>query len=268
MSSYTLAKEIEALSKDITAISVFINSYGGEVAEGLAIYNSLRRHPAKIKTYCDGFACSAASVVFMAGDERIMSNASLLMVHNAWTCAIGDHNQLRKDADDMETITQAAVNAYMEKVSITEEELKALLDAETWISPDDALAKGFITEILEPPATSKAAASLRGQLITMILERQADAKASHPVAPMIVLQIADNGQVSFAVPQQNAGPADPDPPATPGTGDPPADPDPSPDPEPGPEPGPDNDPGPEPEPEQKNKLHSFIAALVAAERSV
>ncbi len=57
---------------------LYINSYGGEVAEGLAIYNNLKRHKAKIKTYCDGFACSVASVIFMAGDERVMSTASLL----------------------------------------------------------------------------------------------------------------------------------------------------------------------------------------------
>ena len=83
VSSYTLSKQIEELECD--QINVYINSYGGEVAEGLAIYNQLKRHKAKVKTVCDGFACSAASVVFMAGDERIMSTASLLMIHNAWT---------------------------------------------------------------------------------------------------------------------------------------------------------------------------------------
>ena len=75
VSSYTLSKQIEELECD--QINVYINSYGGEVAEGLAIYNQLKRHKAKVKTVCDGFACSAASVVFMAGDGRIMSTASL-----------------------------------------------------------------------------------------------------------------------------------------------------------------------------------------------
>ena len=80
VSSYTLSKHLETIEAD--TINVYINSYGGEVAEGLAIYNSLKRHKAKVKTYCDGFACSIASVIFMAGDERIMSTASLLMIHN------------------------------------------------------------------------------------------------------------------------------------------------------------------------------------------
>ena len=83
VSSYTLSKEIEGL--DVDNLHVYINSYGGEVAEGLAIYNSLKRHKAKVTTHDDGFAASIASVIFMAGDERIMSNASLLFIHNAWT---------------------------------------------------------------------------------------------------------------------------------------------------------------------------------------
>ena len=137
ISSYTLSKQIEDLECDV--INVYINSYGGEVAEGLAIYNQLKRHKAKVKTVCDGFACSAASVVFMAGDERIMSTASLLMIHNAWTWASGNSKELRKQADDLDKITQASINAYMQEINITEEELKQMLDDETWITPQEAI---------------------------------------------------------------------------------------------------------------------------------
>src|SRR5690606_24149940 len=172
VSSYNLAKEIEGLEVD--QINVYINSYGGEVAEGLAIYNALRRHKAKVRTVCDGFACSAASVVFMAGDERVMSNASLLMIHNAWILTWGDMNQLRKDADDLETINAAAIQAYMNHINISEEELKAMLDAETWISAADALEMGFATAVVNPATTDKAAASLRQrqQIRDAILNRQ------------------------------------------------------------------------------------------------
>jgi len=173
VSSYTLAKEIESISEDVETINVFINSYGGEVAEGLAIYNALRRHKAKVKTYCDGFACSAASVVFMAGDERIMSNASLLMIHNAWLYTVGDPNQLRKDADDLETINQASVNAYMSRVNITEEALKEMMDAETWIAPADALEMGFATAIIDDGQNKKAAGqSVKKKLTEMIITKQ------------------------------------------------------------------------------------------------
>ena len=168
VTSYGLVKEIEEL--DVDAINVFINSYGGEVAEGLAIYNALRRHKAEVKTFCDGFACSAASVVFMAGSERIMSNASLLMIHNAWMWTAGDPKELRKQADDLEKITQASTNAYLNHVNITEEELKQMLDDETWLSASDALDMGFCTMIVEDPASKKAAnQSVKKKLIEMIL---------------------------------------------------------------------------------------------------
>lgn len=146
VSAYNLSKQLDELT-DVDTINVNINSYGGEVAEGLAIYNSLRRHSAKVVTRCDGFACSIASVIFMAGDERIMHDASLLMIHNAWTRAVGNAAELRKAAEDIEAITQASKNAYTSHVSITEEKLTELMDAESWIAPQDALDWGFATAI-------------------------------------------------------------------------------------------------------------------------
>lgn len=181
VSSYTLSKEISEL-KDVSQINVHINSYGGEVAEGLAIYNSLKNHPAKVVTICDGFACSAASVVFMAGDERVMNNASLLMVHNAWIYTAGNSAQLRKDADDLDTITQASINAYMEHISIDEDGLKELLDNETWILPADALEMGFATSIINVSSASegKAAASVRMKLFQMVSQAGNPEPAAEP----------------------------------------------------------------------------------------
>ena len=144
-SGVTIVNQLKEL--DVDTINVHINSYGGDVAEGLAIYNVLREHKAQIVTICDGFACSAASVVFMAGDRRVMQPASLLMIHNAWTVAMGNAAQLRKTADDIETITQASVEAYKKVATISEEEIKALMDAETWILPKDAVDYGFATDI-------------------------------------------------------------------------------------------------------------------------
>jgi len=144
-SGVSIVRQLKEL--DVDEINVHINSYGGDVAEGLAIYNVLREHKAKITTICDGFACSAASVVFMAGDKRVMQPASLLMIHNAWTVAMGNAAELRKTADDIETITQASVEAYKKVATISEDEIKALMDAETWILPKDAVDYGFATEI-------------------------------------------------------------------------------------------------------------------------
>ncbi|MFI3210906.1 MAG: Clp protease ClpP [Peptostreptococcaceae bacterium] len=163
-SSYKLVQELNEL-EDIDVINVRINSYGGEVAEGLAIYNALKGHKATIKTYCDGFACSIASVIFMAGDERIMSDASLLMIHNAWTYANGDSNNLRKVASDLEIITKASSNAYLKEINVDEDTLKNMLDDETWIMPEEALSMNFATKIETYEKSSAISQNIKSQII-------------------------------------------------------------------------------------------------------
>lgn len=178
--SSSLSKQLEEIG-DVSQINVHINSYGGEVAEGLAIYNALRRHGAKIRTTCDGFACSIASVIFMAGDERVMSDASLLMIHNAWTSAYGvNAADLRKLADDMDAITQASKNAYMSRINIDEKRLGELMDAESWILPDDAIEMGFATEVEEFDDASAPSQCARRALVGMVAEAVAQQQAKDP----------------------------------------------------------------------------------------
>jgi len=178
VSSYTLSKELQML--DVDRINVHINSYGGEVAEGLAIYNMLRNHKAKVRTVCDGFACSIASVIFMAGDERIMNSASLLFIHNAWTMAVGNAQQLRKEADDLDVISQGAFAAYMALANIPEETLREMLGAETWILPEDALEMGFATAIIGAAQSNKAAASAHKALFSLVKNAVQMAPAEEP----------------------------------------------------------------------------------------
>lgn len=170
VSAYMLSKQIGDL--DVDTINVHISSYGGEVAEGLAIYNSLKQHKARVKTYCDGFACSIASVIFMAGDERVMSNASLLMIHNPWTYTEGNAQELRKTADDLDKMSQASVNAYLEYVNLEEAEVKQLLDNETWLTPQEALNYGFATVVTGAQQQAKYSQSVRDNLIQTILAKQ------------------------------------------------------------------------------------------------
>lgn len=214
VSSYTLSKTLESLDAD--TINVYINSYGGEVAEGLAIYNALKRHKAKIKTFADGFACSIASVIFMAGDERIMSSASLLMIHNAWTYTAGNAAELRKQADDLDVITQASINAYMAAVNIPEEEVKQLLDSESWLSPQLALEKGFATSVINETTSDKISASARGTFFAQLFkqdQKPKDLSVDVRITDLPEFQqaIADL-RAEFAA-QQNPGtpPADPEP---------------------------------------------------------
>lgn len=166
--AYGIVQELAELDTD--ELNVHINSNGGAVSEGLAIYNVLKNSKAKVTTYCDGFACSAASVIFMAGNKRIMNSASLLMVHNAWTYGEGNAAELRKQADDLETITQASVNAYMNCVTITEDEVKKMMDEETWITAEKAVEYGFATSVYEDEEegiSQSAQMSIRNKILSV-----------------------------------------------------------------------------------------------------
>lgn len=164
-SAENLSAQLQDL--DVSQINVQINSYGGEVAEGLAIYNALKRHPAKVKTVCDGFACSIASVIFAAGDSRIMCDSSLLMIHNAWTWTEGDAAALRKQADDLDKITEASVKAYMTIAKCDEAKIRELMNAETWINPEEAVELGLATGI-RTYKTDRPSQSVRKEVFAMI----------------------------------------------------------------------------------------------------
>lgn len=171
--AYGIVKELSEL--DVDEIDVHINSTGGAVSEGLAIYNVLKNSSMKVTTYCDGFACSAASVVFMAGDERIMNEASLMLIHNAWTYGQGDAAEFRKQADDLDKITQASVKAYMRNVNISEEELKSMMNVETWVSAEDAKTMGFATKVLEEKvdeANQSAMQNIREKLLSVPVQME------------------------------------------------------------------------------------------------
>lgn len=132
-------------------INVHINSLGGDTYTGIAIYNLLREKSktAKIITYVDAIAASAASIIAMAGDKVIMPSNTLMMIHNCWTFGIGNANELRKTASDMDKIMNAVIQCYLSKVNIAEDELRNLLDAETYLTADEALEKGFCDEVQE-----------------------------------------------------------------------------------------------------------------------
>jgi hypothetical protein len=126
----------------------------------------------------DGMACSAAAGIFMAGDERIMADSSLLMIHNAWTWANGNPDQLRKAADDLDAINDATINLYTSKINISEDELREMLDNETWLLPEDALEMGFATKIVDWSDGEHPSQSARKSICDMVkASRQSAAKA-------------------------------------------------------------------------------------------
>lgn len=153
----TVSLEIANLPEAVKEIVVHINSYGGEVKEGIAIYNALKDSPAKVTTIAEGFACSIASVIFCAGDDRIVSDLSMLMIHNAWTIAVGDADELTQAAEGVRKISETTKQAYRSVCNLSDDDLKAMLDAETWLTPEESLECGFATAIKETKATAETA---------------------------------------------------------------------------------------------------------------
>lgn len=142
-------KELEK-NKNASQINLFINSMGGSVSEGVAIYNQIKRHKAHVTAYIDGFACSIASVIPMAADEVVMGENTMFMIHNPWTIAMGNANDLRKTAEDLDKVRDGCIiPAYKAKCGdrISDEELTELLDNETYITAKEALEYGFCDKI-------------------------------------------------------------------------------------------------------------------------
>lgn len=155
-------REALAAHPNVTQIDLYINSYGGSVFEGTAIYNQLRRHPAHKTVYVDGFACSIASVIAMAGDEVVMPRNTLMMIHNMWMGALGNAAELRKAADDLDVINAAGRQAYLEKAGekLDEAALTTMMDAETWLTAEQCIQYGLADRFADADADMSQAAAV------------------------------------------------------------------------------------------------------------
>lgn len=134
-------------NKDAGLIDVYINSTGGSVFEGIAIYNMLKRHKAYKRVFIEGFACSIASVIAMAGNSVTMPSTSMMMIHNAWTVGVGNANDFRKLADDLDKINESIRKAYMKKSNIEESVLTELMDKESYLTAEECLAYGLCDKV-------------------------------------------------------------------------------------------------------------------------
>ena len=149
-SGMSIVNQIKNL--DVDEIRVHIDSYGGSVSEGWAIYNALRQHPAKIVAYGDGFVASAALFPFLAGDERIASSLSAYYFHQVMVSASGYADDLRAAADEAEKMTEIGINAFVERTGMDADEVRQLMQAETWLTPAQALDCGLATSITQDAA--------------------------------------------------------------------------------------------------------------------
>ena len=154
-----LVRDLSALQAD--TINLRINSYGGSVPDGLAIYNALRRHKATVNVFVDGVAISCASYIAMAGDTITMAKNSQMMIHAPWTFAYGNSNDMREQADILDRYAKAMASAYADKSGKTYEDALALLTdgKDHWFLADEAKAEGFADEVGEEVAVAASLAS-------------------------------------------------------------------------------------------------------------
>ncbi len=208
-----VSKAIAAIPPEVTDIEVHINSYGGDVAEGVAIYNALRQSGKHVTTVCDGFACSIASVIFMAGERRVMNSASLLMLHEpSFPNAGGNAKALRKQADDLDVISQLSKTAYLAPGGIEPEELDEVMSAETWVSPEQAVEWKLATDIADDADNAEPTQSARESVaLALMCKGEQSPQQAAPVVDVDaiahrVVELMDERaeQASAAQPAQSA----------------------------------------------------------------
>ena len=134
-------------------ITVWIDSYGGDVFAAAGIYNALKEHNGKVTVKIDGKAMSAASIIAMAGSEILMSPVSVMMIHNPLTYASGDMHEIRHIADVLDTVKESIINAYQIKTRKSKSKISEMMDNETWMSAKSAIKDGFADGMLYSEST-------------------------------------------------------------------------------------------------------------------
>lgn len=171
-SADSFRREIQNLASDgVTELNVHIDSYGGAVSAGWAIYNILKDFPGTVNTFADGFVASAAVYPFLAGKNRAANPMSAFFLHQAWTIADGNADELRKAADDLEKFTAIGLEAFA-AVGIDKEKVLKLEKEETWLTASEALELGLATEVIDRSDEDSAQQSVRRMIIQALTDRQ------------------------------------------------------------------------------------------------
>lgn len=143
---------IAAALRDIGSnnpVTVLINSPGGDMFDGIAIYSLLKEHRGRVTVKIIGMAASAASIIAMAGDEIQIARAGFFMIHNAWFCACGNRHEFREFAEYLEPFDRAMSDVYQDRTGLSENEIDGMMDRESWIGGTEAIEKGFADGYLE-----------------------------------------------------------------------------------------------------------------------
>lgn len=134
-------EQLDAITGDQLILN--LNSPGGDVFDGIAMYNDLADHPAEVTVRIQGLAASAASLIAMAGDKIEIADGAFLMIHNAWGLSVGNKNRMREVADLLDEIDDALAGIYVEKTGLKKADIAQMMDDETWFNAEDAVTQGF-----------------------------------------------------------------------------------------------------------------------------
>jgi ATP-dependent protease ClpP protease subunit len=181
-------EQLAKIPESVNTLNVYINSPGGDVQAGVNIANALREQSAKgrtVNTIVEGIAASIASVIAMAGTTVQIADNALIMIHNPMTIGIGSAADMRKTADILDAVRKQIVATYQWHSELSTEEIEALMDAETWMDADQAIANGFATDKI---AGLKAAASITPEAIAKLtipekFKARVDALLEQPAKP-------------------------------------------------------------------------------------
>lgn len=190
ISAKTFQKELSALGR-VTTLNVRINSPGGDVFDGLAIYNQLKTHPARVVVDVDGLAASIASVIAMAGDEVRMAANSMMMIHNPHGMAVGDANEMQRVAALLQQVKGSLSDTYAARTGQQKDQLSAWMDDETWMSAETAVQYGFADVVTDAQQVSASFNLLKNfRNVPDALRRRMDAGA-RPMLDKAVIRIKD-----------------------------------------------------------------------------
>lgn len=161
MTAEDFAQELDEVTAD--EILVMINSPGGDVFDGIAIYNALRAHKAKVTTRVDGLAASIASVIAQAGDQRVMLSGSQMMIHDAWGLCIGNAQDMTEMAEVLDKLTGNIAGIYATRGNHDREHYRELMRGDTWFDDEEAVEQGLADEVVDPSSKDDPAPESRAK---------------------------------------------------------------------------------------------------------
>jgi ATP-dependent Clp endopeptidase proteolytic subunit ClpP len=145
----SFSDELKKLPESVKNISVRINSPGGDVFEGISIYNRIKQHKAKVTVYIDGLAASIASIIALAGDEVIMGEGAMMMIHKPMSSVFGNSIEMEDTIQRLDDVEEQLVGIYKRKTGMDRTEIKTMLAEEAWMGADQAMELGFVDGIME-----------------------------------------------------------------------------------------------------------------------